>query len=69
MESTEQLQNKENLAKTKIAQMDFMQASSYTHLAQGKIPSINGEHAEVSLLNQGKIAGWACREKRIRVNI
>lgn len=50
------LQNKENLAKTKIAQADFTQAS-HTHLAHGKIASINGEHAEGSLLNQGKIAG------------
>lgn len=33
IESTEQLQNKENLAKTKIAQIDFTQASSHTHLA------------------------------------
>lgn len=57
IESTEQLQNKENLAKTKIAQIDFTQASSHTHLAQGKFPTTNGEHAEGSLWNQGKIAG------------
>lgn len=57
IESTEQLQNKESLAKTKITQIDFTQASSHTHLAQEKTPTINGEQAEGSLLNQGKIAG------------